>query len=95
MKFKVLVAVHGIASCNSLARSFNASSEMGVVRRLLVRYLGRLAGTFTVLSALARSTPAVSKRLAQLESGTKVGQASGEIFQSYDLDGDGFITREP
>ncbi len=36
----------------------------------------------------------LAKRLAQLESGAKVGQASTEIFQSYDLDGDGFITRE-
>jgi transaldolase len=36
----------------------------------------------------------LAKRLEQLESGTKVGQASAEIFQRYDLDGDGFITRE-
>ena len=36
----------------------------------------------------------LATRLAQLESGAKVGVASAEIFQSYDLDGDGFITRE-
>ena len=36
----------------------------------------------------------LAKRLVQLESGVKVGQASAQIFQSYDLDGDGFITRE-
>lgn len=36
----------------------------------------------------------LAKRLAQLEAGAKVGIVSQEIFQSYDLDGDGFITRE-
>ena len=36
----------------------------------------------------------LAKRLAQLESGAKVGVVSQEIFQNYDLDGDGFITRE-
>ena len=36
----------------------------------------------------------LAKRLAQLEAGEKVGVASQEIFQSFDLDGDGFITRE-
>lgn len=36
----------------------------------------------------------LAKRLAQLEAGAKVGVVSQEIFQSYDLDGDGFITRE-
>jgi transaldolase len=36
----------------------------------------------------------LAKRLAQLESGSKVGAISQEIFQNYDLDGDGFITRE-
>jgi transaldolase len=36
----------------------------------------------------------LAKRLAQLESGATVGVASAEIFHSYDLDGDGFITRE-
>ncbi len=36
----------------------------------------------------------LAKRLKQLESGTKVGQVSTEIFQCYDFDGDGFITRE-
>ncbi len=32
--------------------------------------------------------------LARLESGAKVSTAAVEILQSYDLDGDGFITRE-
>jgi transaldolase len=36
----------------------------------------------------------LAKRLAKLESGTKVSAATADIFQSYDLDGDGFITRE-
>jgi transaldolase len=36
----------------------------------------------------------LASRLTRLESGTKVGTAAAEIFQSYDLDGDGFITRE-
>jgi len=36
----------------------------------------------------------LAKRLAQLEAGAKVGVVSQEIYQSYDLDGDGFITRE-
>ena len=36
----------------------------------------------------------LAKRLAQLEAGAKVGVVSQEIFQNYDLDGDGFITRE-
>lgn len=36
----------------------------------------------------------LASRLAGLESGAKVSTAATEIFQSYDLDGDGFITRE-
>ena len=36
----------------------------------------------------------LANRLAQLERGAKVGVASENIFQSYDLDGDGYITRE-
>jgi transaldolase len=36
----------------------------------------------------------LASRLARLESGTKVSTATADIFQSYDLDGDGFITRE-
>jgi transaldolase len=36
----------------------------------------------------------LANRLIRLETGTKVGQAGEQIFQSYDLDGDGFITRE-
>jgi transaldolase len=36
----------------------------------------------------------LAQRLARLESGVKVGQAGAAIFQNYDLDGDGFITRE-
>ena len=36
----------------------------------------------------------LAQRLARLESGVKVGQAGATIFQNYDLDGDGFITRE-
>lgn len=36
----------------------------------------------------------LANRLAKLESSAKVGSAAANIFQSYDLDGDGFITRE-
>ncbi len=36
----------------------------------------------------------LANRLVRLESGAKVGTAAAKIFQSYDLDGDGFITRE-
>ena len=36
----------------------------------------------------------LAERLARLDSGVKVGQAGATIFQNYDLDGDGFITRE-
>jgi len=36
----------------------------------------------------------LSNRLFRLETGTKIGQAGEEIFHAYDLDGDGFITRE-
>jgi transaldolase len=34
------------------------------------------------------------RRLARLDAGQKVGHAGAEIFRLYDLDGDGFITRE-
>jgi transaldolase len=36
----------------------------------------------------------LASRLARLESGAQVGIAATKIFQSYDLDGDGFICRE-
>jgi len=36
----------------------------------------------------------LEKRLAQLESGVKVGSATTDIFAAYDFDEDGFITRE-
>ena len=36
----------------------------------------------------------LESRLEKLESGAKVSMAATDIFQSYDLDGDGFITRE-
>ncbi len=36
----------------------------------------------------------LSTRLARLETGAKIGHSTEEIFQIYDLDGDGFITRE-
>ncbi|MBF2076546.1 MAG: transaldolase [Synechococcales cyanobacterium C42_A2020_086] len=36
----------------------------------------------------------LATRLAQLESGAKVGAATTSIFAAYDLDEDGFITRE-
>jgi transaldolase len=36
----------------------------------------------------------LANRLAQLEGGAKVGSAATDIFAAYDLDEDGFITRE-
>lgn len=36
----------------------------------------------------------LAERLSRLEGEAKVGQAASNIFSSYDLDGDGFITRE-
>ncbi len=36
----------------------------------------------------------LANRLVKLQNGTKVSAAATDIFQSYDLDGDGFITRE-
>ncbi len=36
----------------------------------------------------------LAERLAHLEEGETVNRAAQEIFQVYDLDGDGFITRE-
>jgi transaldolase len=36
----------------------------------------------------------LADRLSRLEAGSKVGKAGATLFQSYDLDGDGFITRE-
>lgn len=44
--------------------------------------------------ALAMLEGLLASRLARLESGAKVSTAATDIFQSYDLDGDGFITRE-
>ena len=44
--------------------------------------------------ALVTLEQLLAKRLAQLESGEKVGAVGAEIFQRCDLDGDGFITRE-
>lgn len=36
----------------------------------------------------------MANRLAQLEGGMKVGSVATTMFEAYDLDGDGFITRE-
>lgn len=36
----------------------------------------------------------LTERLSQLESGATVSRAAQEVFKVYDLDGDGFITRE-
>jgi transaldolase len=36
----------------------------------------------------------LANRLAQLESNAKISTAAADLFQTYDLDGDGFITRE-
>lgn len=36
----------------------------------------------------------LASRLSQLEGGDRVNHAADDIFKAYDLDGDGFITRE-
>lgn len=44
--------------------------------------------------ALENTETLLARRLSQLESDTTLARSSGEIFQVYDLNGDGFITRE-
>jgi len=44
--------------------------------------------------ALENTETLLARRLSQLESDTALARSSGEIFQVYDLNGDGFITRE-
>ena len=44
--------------------------------------------------ALENTETLLARRLSQLESGTALAHSSGEIFQVYDLNGDGVITRE-
>ena len=44
--------------------------------------------------ALENTETLLARRLSQLESDTTLARSSEEIFQVYDLNGDGFITRE-
>jgi len=44
--------------------------------------------------ALENTETLLARRLSQLESDTALARSSGEIFQVYDLNGDGVITRE-
>ena len=44
--------------------------------------------------ALENTETLLARRLSQLESDTTLARSSEEIFQIYDLNGDGFITRE-
>ena len=44
--------------------------------------------------ALENTETLLARRLNQLESDTTLARSSGEIFQVYDVNGDGFITRE-
>jgi transaldolase len=44
--------------------------------------------------ALVALEQLLADRLRHLENNTKVNSAAGDIFYIYDLDGDGFITRE-
>ena len=44
--------------------------------------------------ALENTETLLARRLSQLESDTTLARSSKEIFQVYDLNGDGFITRE-
>jgi transaldolase len=44
--------------------------------------------------ALVALEKLLAKRLAYLEGEAVISHAAEDIFQTYDLDGDGFITRE-
>ncbi|MGA7935901.1 MAG: transaldolase [Kovacikia sp.] len=44
--------------------------------------------------ALVTLETLLAKRLAQLDGGATLNHAAEDIFKTYDLDGDGFITRE-
>jgi transaldolase len=44
--------------------------------------------------ALEATEALLTRRLHQLESGEALADSSSQIFSLYDLDGDGFITRE-
>lgn len=49
-------------------------------------------GGFT--KALEATEARLSARLAELEGGAVIAEVSGKMFAVYDLDGDGFVTRE-
>jgi len=44
--------------------------------------------------ALENLEKLLAERLARMESGDTVNHGAARLFQGYDLDGDGFITRE-
>lgn len=66
--------------------------EMHAADRMASEKLEEGIAGFT--KALETLEKLLADRLALLDTGSKVGEAGGVIFQSYDLDGDGFITRE-
>jgi transaldolase len=65
---------------------------MHAVDRMAAEKLEEGINGFT--KALETLEQLLAIRLTRLEAGSKVGQAGEELFQAYDLDGDGSITRE-
>jgi transaldolase len=84
-----------LAACSDLARieidkaTFDA---MHAADRMASDKLAEGIQGFT--KALENTETLLARRLSQLESDTALARSSGEIFQVYDLNGDGFITRE-
>lgn len=84
-----------LAACSDLARieidkaTFDA---MHAEDRMASDKLAEGIQGFT--KALENTETLLARRLSQLESDTALARSSGEIFQVYDLNGDGFITRE-
>lgn len=66
--------------------------QMHAVDRMATDKLDEGIKGFT--KALEALEQLLESRLSQLESGDKGNQVADDIFHAYDLDGDGFITRE-
>lgn len=69
-----------------------AFDQMHVADRMASEKLDEGIKGFT--KALETLETLLANRLARLESGETLGHAAEDIFHVYDLDGDGFITRE-
>jgi transaldolase len=66
--------------------------RMHAADRMASDKLGEGIQGFT--KALEATEARLSARLAELEGGAVIAEASGKMFAAYDLDGDGFVTRE-